>query len=48
MKYKVQYKAYSHKRVQQESSALELLNVSYQNLCSKTGVENEGMVNFPR
>lgn len=48
MEYKVQYKAYSHKRVQQKSSALELLNVSYQNLCSKTGLENERMVNFLR
>lgn len=48
MKYKVQYKTYSHKRVQQKSSALELLNASYQNLYEKIGVENQRMLNFPR
>lgn len=52
MKYKGQYKAYNHymeyKRVQQKHSAVELLNVSHQNVCSKIGVENERMVKFPR
>lgn len=53
MKYRVQYKAYSHymgyKRVQQKTTS-ELLNISSQNQgpCSKIEVEDERMVNFPR